>query len=219
VRRALLIALTGSLLAAAPASGAELLGDGSFEAAVVGNSPSWVEADNGAMGSPICGPICGDGGGTAGPRTGTSWAWFGGGLAGVHTSSLAQTVTIPAGTATFSFFLRIGLAGDGDETLTAKIDSTPLFAATGLTPGFAGYAPVTMNASAFANGGAHTVRLEYTNAAGIDPNLNVDDVSLSHTPPAVAATTPVTPAKKCKRKKGKSAGAAKKKKCKKRKKK
>ena len=47
------------------------------------------------FGTPLCTVAdCGDGGGTAGPRTGTVWAWSGGTNADEQ-ATLTQSVTIP----------------------------------------------------------------------------------------------------------------------------
>jgi hypothetical protein len=218
-------ALVASLIAASSASAVELIKDPSFEASTAatnqgGNSPNWVEADSAFLGnSPLCtvgAPSnCGTGGGTAGPRTGIWWAWFGG-VTTTQTSSAEQTVTIPRGKATLTFFARIvGGVAAGDETFNATIDGSSLFSAVRATGGFSTYAPVTRDVSAFANGLPHTLRFSFSNptpnggGASDVANISIDDVSLLSTPPP----------KKCKKKKGKKGASAAKKKCKKKKKK
>jgi len=62
------------------APSADVIQDGSFEAGTP--NPFWSESST-AFGSPICSVgLCGSGGGTAGPRTGSYWVWFGGTRAG-----------------------------------------------------------------------------------------------------------------------------------------
>ena len=94
---------------AKPASAAELIQDGGFEAATgnPANSPSWTEADS-VRGTPLCTTsVCTSIGGTSVPRTGVAWARFGGqtGTAS-HTASLSQARAIPAGTAILTYWYR-----------------------------------------------------------------------------------------------------------------
>ena len=54
----------------------QLIQDGSFEAG--SPNPFWTESSTNFL-TPLCTLAdCGDGLGTAGPRTGLVWAWFGG---------------------------------------------------------------------------------------------------------------------------------------------
>ena len=213
---------------ASPAGAAQLLLDPSFEGSTAvsgeaGNSPSWFEADT-VFGSPLCTQgepsLCGDGngppvdGGPMGPRTGIWFAWFGGAPNGAaQAGSLAQSITIPRGKATLSFYFKQPTTGgDGDEVFSAKVDSTTVFSATKNTPGFlTAYGLVSRDVSRFANGRPHTLTLDFANptpnAGNQVVNMAVDDVSLFTKP--------------CKKKKKgkKGAVAAKKNQCKKPKKK
>jgi hypothetical protein len=229
MRRGVLIgAAVLSLALAAPANAAQLLSDGSFDASTsvpglipnnfTGDSPGWTEADS-VYGTPLCAvpppTACVDPSGGMVPRTGPWFAWFGGARDIAQTASLTQTVTIPRGKATLSFFLKLPMTGgDGDEVLRVRMDSTELFTATKSTEGFrTAYGQVKRDISGFANGAPHTLTLAYSNPTP-NPvtqvvNMAVDDLSL-HSTRAV---------KKCKKRKGrKGAAAAKKKKCKKKKK-
>ncbi|HET9494904.1 MAG TPA: zinc-dependent metalloprotease family protein, partial [Chloroflexia bacterium] len=68
--------------------------DGSFEAG--SPNPYWDEGSTN-FGTPLCDAAsCGTGGGTAGPRTGAWWSWFGG-VQAVEDAFVSQSVNIPAG--------------------------------------------------------------------------------------------------------------------------
>ena len=166
--------------------------DGGFEATVAGDSPYWTEADS-VFGTPLCDASCGD----VGPRTGEWWAWFGG-TADPQTGSLTQSVTIPPGSATLSFYLWINSAPTpGTATLTVKMDATVLQTFSG--PVDTEYTLRTFDVSAFA-GGTHTLSFNYVNPEVQDASviMHVDDVSLTHTPhvtatPVVTGTEPASP--------------------------
>ena len=154
----------------------DVIADGGFEAGTP--NPFWNEASSN-FGSPICDiASCGQGGGT-GPHAGTYWTWFGG-IAGVaETGSMDQNVVIPAGTATLSFYLEIPVA-DSTGFMNVDIDGNVLFTVTEADTGtYAIYAPVSLDVSAYADGGSHNVRFSSTTDAGAGPlNFFVDDVVL-----------------------------------------
>jgi hypothetical protein len=191
-----------TVMALLPASAAanELLGDPGFENSS-GNpafSPSWVEADS-LFGSPLCSASppsagCGTDGGSHAPHAGSKWAWFGGG-SGAHTASIQQTVTIPSGNTpvSASWWVWVGAGGDGDETLTVTFDGVTK--ATYTTANAGVYVHTSVDVSAAADGGTHTLRFAYSNPGGPDANMNVDDVSIFNSPvPAVPTGLAVTPA-------------------------
>jgi serine protease len=166
-----------------------LLADPSFEAFTP--NPYWVEGSTN-YGTPLCTTaLCGTGAGSALPRTGSVWGWFGGTINN-EIASLAQTITIPSGTATLQFYFYIGAAPAGsgtDDVFNAQIDSTTLFSANATQLGsYPGYTFISINASAFANGGSHTVRF-ISNTSGQIVNFNLDDVALC-TGSAVPTSTP-----------------------------
>ena len=155
--------------------------DPSFEAG--SPNPSWDEGSTN-FGTPLCiVDICGDGGGTAGPRTGDWWAWFGG-IADVEDAFVSQPVNIPAGSqATLQFYLWIGThsgAGAADY-LRVTVDGTEVFRADDTSTEYdAGYTLVSINVTNL-GGGAKELRFEEHNeASGNESNVNfhVDDVSL-----------------------------------------
>ncbi len=172
-----------------PANAVELIQDGGFEAATGAppDSPSWTETDTLAGGSPLCtAAACGTGGGTAGPRTGAVWAWFGGfGNAVGHTGSLSQAVTIPAGAATLTYWFRNGaVTAPFDATLTVKVDGTTVKTHTEAAVADAAYAQQTVDLTAFANGASHTLLFDYVNpTGGVSMNMTLDDVSIDSAPP------------------------------------
>ena len=71
-------------------------------------------------------------------------------MSGGVVSSLEQTVSIPTAPATLSFRLRIINAAGPTGEFKVEVGGTQVFAATDTTPGFAAYAPVTIDVSSFA---------------------------------------------------------------------
>ena len=103
--------------ALAPAQGAtaaNIIRDPSFEAAY--NSTANWEQFSTNFGTPLCILAdCGNGAGSAGPRSGSVWAWFGGTSAPMEQSGLAQLVTLPSCGATLKFYFWIGRATSGSD--------------------------------------------------------------------------------------------------------
>jgi hypothetical protein len=72
--------------------GANSVTDAGFEAG--SPNPFWMESSTN-FGSPLCtAQMCGDGGGTAGPRSGSWWGWFGGFSGGTESASLVQAAVV-----------------------------------------------------------------------------------------------------------------------------
>lgn len=162
-----------------PALAANVLLDGGFEAATgtPPYSPNWIETSTN-YGSPLCTPgWCGIGGGTAGPRTGAVWSWFGG-APSPEFGSLDQTLTIPSGYATLRFYLWIGWVGNGADYLRVLMDGNQVFHVFATAPGYASYQPVTLDVTPYANGGVHTLRFEGLQSTSAVTNMSVDDISL-----------------------------------------
>jgi subtilisin-like proprotein convertase family protein len=155
-----------------------IVGDGSFETGTP--NASWEEF-SANFGTPLCDAVCGTGGGT-GPRTGAWWAWFGGTTA-AETGILTQTVTIPSGTAELSFWLEIPPTATGTNGfLSVRMDGTEVFRAEETTPGYGTYAEVTVDATAYADGGTHElVFFSVTDAGAAVTNFFVDDVAITAT--------------------------------------
>jgi hypothetical protein len=168
-----------------------VIADGSLEAGTP--NPSWDEGSTN-FGTPICNPgpspNCGTGGGTAGPRTGSWWAWFGG-IDATEDAFLSQTVNIPSGQATLQFYLWIGAhSGAGvSDYLRVTVGGAEVFRATDASTQYdAGYTLVSIDVSAQA-GGSREVRFESHNGPTGIININVDDIALN----AQTCTQPCTP--------------------------
>lgn len=160
----------------------EAVADGSFEDGTPNSF--WTEASSN-FGTPVCDAgTCGVGGGT-GPRTGDFWTWFGG-IAGAEEGSMTQSVTFPAGgSATLTFFLEAAVcdAGSGaDDFMEVTVDGTQVYRVDATSPlcNVVGYAQQSVDVSAFADGGAHTLEF-HSIISGQIVNFFVDDVSLGAT--------------------------------------
>ena len=158
-----------------------LLQDPGFEAYTP--NPYWAEYSTN-YGTVLCTiDACGDGGGTAGPRTGLGWAWFGG-IAVYEEGYVSQSVIIPAGSATLSFYFWIGAAAAGSGTadmFAARIDGVTIFSANATQiNSYPSYTLVSVDVSAFANGATHTIMF-YSVIDGQNVNFNLDDVALTVT--------------------------------------
>lgn len=163
-------------------SSGNILNDPSFEAtdAFTLINPSWPSTSTN-FGSSLCDPTnCGTGGGTAGPRTGNFWAWFGG-ISAAEIGTVQQSVVIPTGAiSNLNFYLRIGsVSAPFDATLKVMVDGITQVTYTEPPVAEASYTLRTINLSAFADGNPHTIRFEYNNPSGSGiSNFNVDDVTL-----------------------------------------
>jgi len=180
--------------------GGNLVGDPGFEAGTP--NPNWTEASSN-FGTPLCDATCG----LAGARTGNWWAWFGGSPTG-DVGSATQSVTIPAGANTLTFWYQLQGCGTGGAAnfVTFSIDGTELFRRDGTSAECGGttYTQASINIAAFANGAAHTLAFNSTTTGS--GNFFIDDVGIASAPvcgapPAAAdlaltqtinATPPVT---------------------------
>jgi hypothetical protein len=109
-----------------PTACSELIVDGGFETGGIPNT-FWNPETSTNFGTPICDvPSCGTGGGASPPFAGAFWAWFGG-IPAPEDATLGQTMTIPVGTASLTFEMRIGtVSSPFTDTLTVSMDGTPL---------------------------------------------------------------------------------------------
>jgi len=172
-------------------NGGQLVADPSFE-----NNPSgWVGTSTN-FGSPLCTVAdCGNGGGSAGPRTGLTWVWFGGAGADLEVGSVQQTVTVPVGANTLTFGYRLGTcavgAGAGDF-VRALVGGTEVWRrnASATECGAATYSTATVDISAFATGASRVVRFESTTGSvALTSNFSIDDISIAQPPICIAAAT------------------------------
>jgi uncharacterized protein YcfL len=164
-----------------PVDKSNFLQDGSFEGSFP-NGPYW-ESDSSNFGTSLCTlGACGNGGGTAGPRTGNVWAWFGGIAPQNETGYVKQRfVTFPVCGAKLQFYLWIGAArsgSDANDRLVVQVENTQVFSANATQRGtYSSYKLVTVDLSAFADGIDHNVTfLAFTTGQLV--TFNVDDVSL-----------------------------------------
>ncbi len=166
--------------------GGNVVQDPGFEAGASGDSPNWTEASTN-FGSPLCTvALCGTGGGTAAPRTGTVWTWFGGAGTALEVGSMQQSVIIPASATTLNFFTRFGACtGGAGDFLRVTIDGTEVFRrdSTYAGCGETAYVANSVNIAAFANGASHVLRFESTTgSAASNSNFSLDDISIAGAP-------------------------------------
>jgi hypothetical protein len=227
-----LLAGMALFIPASPVSAAEHVLDGGLDqvtTCVSGDcsNPVWAE---GRQGDSFVGPICQAGVGSCGFFEGPgnafassppSWLQMGGETKDGASSWFAQqVVSLPAAPMTLRFSLMTRDSNVDAGTLVVKIGSAPVFAVAANAPGFASYAPVSVDVSGF-GGGLRELRFEVSDTqagSGSSDSFNIDDVSITDQPPGPAATTTPAKKKKCKKKKKNRASAAKKKKCKKKRK-
>ncbi|MBK8464407.1 MAG: proprotein convertase P-domain-containing protein [Chloracidobacterium sp.] len=173
----------------------ERVADGTFEAGTPW--PLWTVQTSTNFDTPMCNTaLCGTGGGAAPPFAGDNWAWFGG-VPAAETATMGQTVTIPAGTATLSFQMRIGtVVAPFTDTLVVTIDGTQIASFTEPATAEAAYTLRTFDVSAFANGGSHALLFTYTGPTTGTASFTVDNVSITSgcgpvgTPTATATGSP-----------------------------
>lgn len=168
---------------------AEVVQDGGFEAG--DPNPYWTSFSQ-SFGTVLCDTSCSNSPDNA-PRTGSWWVWFGG-IDAAEEGYVSQSVTIPANSATLSFWLRVpftsGLAAD---YFAVSIDGNELFRVTADASAAyqAAYQQVTLDVSAYADGGTHTLRFDSAVVGGgpETSNFMLDDVSLDAGPPPVTGCT------------------------------
>lgn len=158
----------------------ESITDGGFETGA--GSTVWTQASTN-FNTPLCDLAnCGNGGGT-GPRTGTTWSWFGG-IPSFEESSVSQTFgPITANNNIDLYFWLEQSACDGsDDFLKVVVDNDTVFATDGTSNlcGQIGYSLQTVNLNAYADGQTHTLKFfsRVYGANGGITNFFVDDVSL-----------------------------------------
>ncbi len=168
-----------------PESCENLVPDPSFEAYTP--NPFWTEESTN-FGTPLCTVAdCGDGGGTAGPRTGSVWGWFGGTNSDWENAHLYQTVTFPSsGLGTLQFYFWIGAAepgSDAGDVFSFTVGDVVMFTASALQAGqYPNYTLISLDVSGFADGQAHQIRFgSLTRDQAV--NFNLDDVSLTNCAP------------------------------------
>lgn len=168
--------MKGDFASQAPTGGVNNVQDGSFEAGTP--NPYWTEASTN-FGTPLCTvAACGTGTGS-GPRTGQWWTWFGG-IATAEEGSMTQQITIPVGATDLTFYTEAIICASPNDYMEVEIDSTQVFLMTGASPqcGVLGYALQTVDISAYADGGTHTLTFHSVTTGAGNTNFFVDDVEL-----------------------------------------
>jgi|CXWL01.1.fsa_nt_gi hypothetical protein len=169
--------------------------DGSFEAGTP--STAWSE-ESLLFGTPICSAeSCAVL--TSQARTGGWWLWFGGQSAGqTEIAAVAQSLTLPAGSAQLSFYLyNQGSSGNELDDVRVLVDGVELWQAVTGDPRYvAGYRQATVDLGSFADGASHLIRFEGRSSGDpVSSNFFIDDVQLTscaapnRTPCAADGTT------------------------------
>jgi hypothetical protein len=168
--------------------------DPSLEAAYT-STVLWQQSSTNSD-TPLCKVVdCTNGGGTAGPRTGLVWAWFGGldwrdqENTSPEEAGLSQMITFPNSCgASLQFYFWIGeAAGDTNDVFNVLIDGTQVFTANATqSSSYPSYTLVTVNANAYANGAVHKVEffsrtIRHSSSSPQTVTFNLDDVALVST--------------------------------------
>lgn len=191
MRRLLPLLVLLVMLAAAPAAKADVT-DGSLEAGGTG----WTQ---GSYRAPvvICTiASCGDSGGTAGPRTGTYFAKFGGTTLD-ETGSINQAVGLEGGkTYKVNYYLWVGL----NSSPTSKLElfwglkTISLVTQATATPYLAGYALVEAPIPGFVQPGEiQALQLYFSKGDDQNAVYSVDDISITERQPVITDYTCTVP--------------------------
>lgn len=151
----------------------DVIEDGGFED---GTPNSFWNEFSSTFGTPLCDLVsCGG----PNPHGGDWHVWFGG-TNGAETGFVDQDVTIPVGSAELSFWLLMG--GTNPGFLNVEIDDNIVFNVDETDGGsYTVYTQVTVDVSAYADGGVHNVEFYSEKTAGTIINFFVDDVVLDAT--------------------------------------
>lgn len=156
-----------------------VIADSSFEAGKT--TASW-QAFSSNFGTPICNSGCD---GTIYSRTGNYWVWFGGNDNGIEKGSMLQNISLPPGSkAELKFWLEILMInpdGNGADSFIVYMDNQKLFFKTDAhAPNYPNYIPESVDISAYADGGSHSLKFysTQTGAATKISNFMLDDISI-----------------------------------------
>lgn len=172
---------------ATPTPAPGFINDGGFElntGTTTVTNPVWSSTST-AFGTSLCTILaCGNGGGTAGPRTGNGWVWFDGtgNGANAENANVRQSIVFPrSGALTLNYYLRIGaVTPPSNSVLTVSVDGTVVQTINEPATAETAYTLRTVNLSSFANGATRVLRFAYSRPAGTtgSDNFTIDDVSL-----------------------------------------
>lgn len=141
------------------------------------NAPAtgWTNTDS-IFGTNRCDLSCSGGNNFA--RTGDWWIWFGGSSA-AQTAVLSQDAVIEANAVNVDFYVRVPVAND--FTLQLSMDGNQIWSITEAdAASLTTYTLVSLALGAYADGGVHTLRWDYSGNAGGLNNVYLDDVSLTY---------------------------------------
>jgi hypothetical protein len=166
----------------------DFLQNGNFEDPILGK---YWDAYSSNFGTPFCTlPRCGHGGGTAGPRSGTTWVWFGGVPAPyLETGFITQSnLIIPSGPARLRFYLRIGYAEPGSNandkltvTIHKKSHDFIVFSVDATQQSqYAQYKLVEIDLSPYADGSANYINIRFASTTNHLVNFSIDDISINN---------------------------------------
>ncbi|WP_386070736.1 hypothetical protein ACFJIW_08865 [Tahibacter sp. UC22_41] len=155
-----------------------LVRDGGFES---GYQPTYWEQDSTNFGTPICDLVsCGNA-----SHTGAYWVLFSGTDTEAEAAYVQQTGYIDAGQKILRFYVwwesSVVAPPDPAAFFKVKIDGNTIFTLMPATAAayHAGYTPVALDVSAYANGSRHDLRFEANNAATPAPTvIHLDDISI-----------------------------------------
>ncbi|HNT78490.1 MAG TPA: hypothetical protein PKH77_26050, partial [Anaerolineae bacterium] len=155
---------------------ADAIQDGGFELGTP--NPHWSEYSSGGRDLIT----------THQPHTGSYGVRMGGTYNEI--TGLAQTLTIPQGTATLRFWLAMGIeigsSPDADDWMQVYLDGNFLFTVNGSQyASYFSYTEVTVDVSAYADGGSHQLRFNSYNDSAMYSRFFVDDVSLIAVSPTI----------------------------------
>lgn len=155
---------------------AAAIGDPSFESGTPNDA--WDEESTN-FGTPLCDSVGCSAAGA--PRTGEWYVWFGG-VEALEVGSMTQDVTIPAEADTLAFWLHFAAETTVNpelDNVEVLIDGMQLFIATAEDEDmYEDYTLVTLDVTAFADGGVHTLVIQSSIEGDEITNILVDDVSL-----------------------------------------
>jgi len=161
-----------------PGSPVNIVRDSSFEAGTP--NPFWEEESEN-FNTPICTiDVCGDGDGSAGPRTGDVWVWMGGISEHEH-SHVKQVLMIPPNATQLQFYLWIGSAEypSSSDYFKVEIDNVEVFLADAtMLYDYTTYVPINIDISSFADGDLHNISF-ISITDGQIVNFNLDDISIN----------------------------------------
>jgi hypothetical protein len=159
------------------------LQDPSFEATTTngGSNPFWAGTDTNVNAPPGATPFYSLAFISPSPHSG-NWVVFFGGWYDytAETMSFSQSVTIASGGARYLNYWRAIAAAPDNATMTVYVDGTAVstvnLAALGVD---ADWTQVSIDISTYANNAAHTIKFEFSSAAGgLDGALLIDDVAI-----------------------------------------